>query len=110
MARDRAAHFIHAKDDAGGPFVPVSMNKTLPDGLEPIGDWQIPTPEKGRGNSLVYREALLLRRLLRVVSRSAPATLMVIGELHYQVCTDELCWPQGKLELSVPLTIESQPR
>ena len=34
------AHFIHAKDDAGGPFVPVAVKATLPEGVEPIGDWQ----------------------------------------------------------------------
>ena len=55
--RIASAHFIHAKDDAGGPFVPVVVNTTLPKGVEPVGDWQAPTPEKGRGNSLVYRNS-----------------------------------------------------
>ena len=71
--RIASAHFIHAKDDAGGPFVPVAVNTTLPTGVEPIGDWQVPTPEKGRGNSLVYRNSVVLRRSLKVVSSSAPS-------------------------------------
>jgi Disulphide bond corrector protein DsbC len=108
--RIAGAHFIHAKGDAGGPFVPVAVNTTLPEGVEPIGDWQVPTPEKGHGNSPVYRNSVLLRRSLKIVSSSAPETLTVIGELQYQVCTDELCWPQGKLKLSAPLMIQSQPR
>ena len=67
--RIASAHFIHAKDHADVPFVPVAVNTTLPEGLTPIGDWQFPTPEKGRGSSLVYRDSLLLRRSLKVDSR-----------------------------------------
>ena len=108
--RIASAHFIHAPGEAGGPFVPVAVNVTLPAGVEPVGDWQLPPPEKGRGNSLVYRDSVVLRRSLKVVSSSAPETLTVTGELRYQVCTDELCWPQGKLQLSAPLTIHSPRR
>jgi len=108
--RIASAHFIHAKDDAGGPFVPVAVNTTLPDGVEPIDDWQAPTPEKGRGNAPVYRNSVLLRRSLKVVASPALETLTVIGELQYQVCTDELCWPRGKLGLSAPLMIQPHPR
>jgi hypothetical protein len=108
--RIASAHFVHAKDDAGGPFVPLTVNSALPEEVEPIGDWRVPTPEKGRGNSQVFRSSVVLRRLLKVVSGSAPATLTVTGELEYQVCTDELCWPRGTLKLSAPLVIQSQPR
>ncbi len=104
--RVAGAHFIHAKDDSRSPFVPLTMSTTLPEGVEPVGDWQFPTPEKGRGKSLVYRDSVLLRRSLRVVSSTAPRTVAVIGELQYQVCTDELCWPKGKLKLSAPLMIQ----
>ncbi len=45
--RIASAHFIHAPGEAGGPFIPVSVNATFPAGLEPIGDWQLPPPEKG---------------------------------------------------------------
>jgi hypothetical protein len=107
--RIASAHFIHAKDEAGGPFVPLAVDITVPDGVEPIGDWQFPNPEKGRGNSLAYRNSVLLRRSLRVVSNAAPRTLTLKGELQYLVCTDELCWPLGKLKLSAPLMIQSQP-
>ena len=108
--RIACAHFIHANETAGGPFVPVAVNTTLPAGVEPVGDWQAPTPEKGRGTSTVYRDSVLLRRSLRVVSNSLPETLTVTGELQYQVCTEELCWPKGKLALSAQLVIEPQRR
>jgi len=104
------AHFIHASDDPGGPFVPVAVKMTLPEGVEFAGDWQLPTPEKGRGNSLVYYNLTRLRRSLRVVSNSTSENLTITAELQFQACTDELCWPQGRLELSAPLVIQSQSR
>jgi hypothetical protein len=58
----------------------------------------------------VYRNTALLRRSLRVGSGFEPRTLTVIGELRYQVCTEELCWPPGKLKLSAPLVVQSQRR
>jgi hypothetical protein len=108
--RIASAHFIHAPGEAGGPFIPVAVNAQLPAGVEPVGDWQLPSPEKGRGTALVYRNSVVLRRSLKVVSMSASESLLVTGELRYQVCTDELCWPQGKLQLSAPLTIYSPRR
>jgi arylsulfatase A-like enzyme len=104
--RIAGAHFIHAKDDDKLPFVPLAISVRLPEAVEPVGDWQFPTPEKGRGTTLVYRDSVVLRRSLRVVSSSAPKTLTVMGELQYQVCTDELCWPKGKLRLSASLMIQ----
>ena len=108
--RIASAHFIHAPGEAGGPFIPVSVNATFPAGLEPIGDWQLPPPEKGRGSAVVYRDSVVLRRFVNVVASSGPSALNVTGELRYQVCTDELCWPQGKLQLSAPFTIQSPRR
>ena len=108
--RIAGAHFIHAQDDAGGPYSPVAVTTTLPDGLEPIGNWRFPAPEMHHGNSPVYRNTALLRRSLGVGSGFEPRTLTVIGELRYQVCTEELCWPPGKLKLSAPLVVQSQRR
>jgi DsbC/DsbD-like thiol-disulfide interchange protein len=108
--RIASAHFIHAQDEAGAPFVPLAASASLPQGLEPVGDWQFPTPEKGRGTALVYRDSVLLRRSLRVRPSAAPQTLTVACEVEYQVCTDELCWPKGKLELSAPILIQSHAR
>lgn len=104
--RIASAHVIHAKDDAGGPYFPLDVTATLPEGVEPNGDWRFPTSEKWHGNSPVYRNSVSLRRSLKVVAGPEPRNLMVKGELRYQVCTEELCWPPGKLELSAPLIIE----
>lgn len=104
--RIASAHFIHAKDDARGPFVPVEVKTELPAGVEPAGEWQFPTPETGREQALVYRDSVVLRRSLRVVSCIQPATPKLLALVQYQVCNDEVCWPKGKLELTAALTIQ----
>jgi len=103
--RIAAVHYIHAAKNPGEPWVPLAMNVSLPDGVEFSGDWQLPTPEKGHGDALVYRNSVLLRRALRVGPTSAPRDLRVSGELRYQACNDELCWPTRTMELSAPLLI-----
>ena len=102
------AHYVHAAKNPGEPWVPLAMNVSLPDGVEFSGDWQLPTPEKGHGDALVYRNSVLLRRALRVGPKSAPRDLRVSGKLRYQVCNDELCWPTRTREVSASLSIRDQ--
>ncbi|HEY1785660.1 MAG TPA: hypothetical protein VGG30_08935 [Pirellulales bacterium] len=108
-ARIAPMHYLHAAGDAGEPFTSVAMEIALPKEVEPIGDWQLPTPEIGKGNAPVYRDAILLRRWLKILSGTPPQTLQIAGELRYQACTEELCWPPRKIALSVPLVIRSKP-
>jgi hypothetical protein len=106
--RIATAHYIHAAKNSDEPWVPLAMNVSLPDGVEFLGDWQMPTPEKGHGDALVYRNSVLLRRALRIGPKSAPRDLRVSGKLRYQACNDELCWPTRTMELSAPLFIREQ--
>jgi len=108
--RIASAHIVHANDDAGGPYFPLGVTITLPEAVEPEGDWRFPAPETWHGNSPVYRNSVLLRRSLKVVSRPEPKELVVKTELRYQVCTEELCWPPARLDLSAPIIIHSEPR
>jgi hypothetical protein len=93
------AHYLHAEADHGGTFTPLKIEATLPPGVEFIGDWVFPEPQKERGIA-IYRMNVLLKRKLKVIS----ATAKVTGILRYQACNDELCWPPGKLELSAQLS------
>jgi hypothetical protein len=104
--RIASGHYVHGAGDEDSPFVPLAMQITLPEGIEAVGDWKLPAPEKGRGNSFVYRDAALLRRPLKVLSNCLPQILALTGELSYQVCNDELCWPTGTMELSTSLVIQ----
>ncbi len=99
------AHYVHAVNNPGEPWVPLAMNVSLPDGVEFAEDWQLPTPEKGHGDALVYRNSVMLRRALRVGAKSAARDVRVSGKLRYQACNDELCWPTRTMVLSAPLSI-----
>ncbi|HEX2475463.1 MAG TPA: protein-disulfide reductase DsbD domain-containing protein [Lacipirellulaceae bacterium] len=104
QVRIAGAHYLHAGSHA--TFTPVSMDIELPEVLEAKTDWRLPTPEKGRGGELVYRDSIILQRSLRILSDASPEEMIVRGELRYQACNDELCWPPGTLDLSASLKIE----
>jgi hypothetical protein len=109
-ARIASRHFLHAPDDEDKTFIPVSMELDLPDGLEEVGDWQYPAGKIEHG-SRVYRDSLILRRTLNGDGRKKLDKLR--GRLRYQACTDELCWPPQKIELSATVptpTIERSPK
>jgi hypothetical protein len=103
--RIATAHYVHAANKPGAPWVPLAMTVSLPDGVEFSGDWHLPTPDKGHGDAPVYRNSVLLRRALRVGAKSAPRDVRVSGKLRYQACNDELCWPTRTMELFAPLSI-----
>jgi hypothetical protein len=102
------AHYVHAPGDEGSKFAPLSMELTLPDGVTTVGDWIFPPPQAGRGGSPEYRDSVLLKRSLRIGAIS-PRTLTIGGVLRFQACTEELCWPAGKMELFAPLVIGPKP-
>lgn len=104
--RIAGAHYLHAEADHDGTFRPLEIEATLPTGVEFIGNWIFPAPETGRGGVPIYRNSVLLRRMLKITS--APPTPDVTGVLRYQACNDELCWPPGKLELSVSLPTQAE--
>lgn len=104
------AHYLHAPVDSDDHFLAVAMEDMLPEGVEAAGAWKLPPPEVGTGTSLVYRDSLIVRRQLRVSPRVAPQTLLLSGGFHYQACTDDLCWPPGMVEVSVPLVIQAKGR
>jgi hypothetical protein len=106
--RIAGAHYLHAAKNPGEPWVPLAVNASLPDGVEFLGDWQLPPPEKGHGDALVYRNSILLRRTLRVRLKTPPRVFRVSGEFRYQVCNDEVCWPPRTIELFAPLSNRDQ--
>jgi hypothetical protein len=101
-ARIASRHFLHAPDDAEKTFIPVSIELDLPDGVEALGEWQFPAGKMEHG-SRVYRDSVVLRRTLKVDSRKKEQLEKLSARLRYQACTDELCWPPQKIELSANL-------
>jgi hypothetical protein len=104
------AHYVHAASGPGDRFTPLGIDVALPAGVEASKGWVFPAPQNGRTGAPEYRDAVLLKRTVTVLPTVAPQTLVFRGELRYQACTDELCWPAGRLKLSAPLVIRTGPR
>jgi hypothetical protein len=101
------AHYLHAEADHGGNFIPLGIETSSPPGVEFVGDWSFPAPERGSGGVPVYRNSVLLKRTLKFTTPSS-LSRDVTCVLRYQACNDELCWPPGKLELSALLPIQAE--
>jgi DsbC/DsbD-like thiol-disulfide interchange protein len=108
--RVAGAHYLHAARGPGDKFIPLGIDVTLPAGVEATKEWEFPVPTTGRAGAPEYRDSILLKRSLNVSSSLPPQTMVFNGELRYQACTDELCWPAGRMKLSAPLLILTKPR
>ena len=100
-------HYIYASNAAGKPFTPTTLNVTLPAGVEVLGDWTGPEPTRKRNGDFIYTDSVSFHRPLRVRANVPAGALSMKGELHYQACTEELCWPPHTLQLSAPVRVHS---
>jgi len=103
-------HHLYASNMVGQPFVPATLDVRLPHGVEALGDWIGSVPTRGRNGGFVYTDSALFRRLLKVHSNVPAGMLSIRGELHYQACTEELCWPPRVIQLSSSLRVYSSKR
>ena len=101
------AHHVYASNIVGKPFIPLSLNVTLPDGIEALNDWIAPAPSRTKTGELVYTDSVSFRRSLRVGSNVPAGPLLIKGDLRYQACTEELCWPPRTIDLSSSINISS---
>ncbi|GEM_PF-3066472 len=102
------AYYIYVSNAVGKPFTPVSLTVMLPDGIEFSGGWLASAPERTKTGELVYTDSVTFRRPLRTGSNAPVGRLFIRGEVHYQACTEELCWPPQTITLSSPLNVRSQ--
>lgn len=103
-----AAYHLYATNSVGKPFVPITLNLTLPNGVEAVSDWTAPPPTRTRSGDLIYTDSVQFRRSLRVGSNVSTGLLSIGGELRYQACTEELCWPPRALKLSTTVGVSSK--
>jgi len=104
------AHFLHSSGDEDSIFSPVEMRVQFPMELQTKGNWQRPQPGPDSRGQHVFRDAVMLRCPVKVASDAPNSELTVKGQLSFQVCTDELCWPRRLIEVSAPFTIQSRRR
>ena len=101
-----SAHHIYASNVLGKPFVPATLDVTLPRGVEAVGKWIGPEPTRRRNGDLVYTDSALFRRPLKVHANAPAGPLSIKGELSYQTCTEELCWPPRTIQLSSSIRVQ----
>jgi hypothetical protein len=107
-ARIIGGSHIYPLNQAEKPFVPTTLQLTLPNGVEVAGDWQASEPSRAKGGEKVYTGSVVFRRQLKIGSAAAMGRLSLKGELQYQVCTAEVCWPPKTISLSTAITLEQE--
>src|SRR5262249_15010744 len=104
------AYYVHAPEDQDGPFTGLSVELALPPGISATGEWKFPTAAKGRGGRPIYLDHIVLKRSLRIQPDATPSSYTIAGELSYQACNTELCWPVRKLPLTAVIVVQPSPR
>lgn len=100
-----AAHHIYASNLVDKPFIPATVDLALPRGVETLGDWSGPEPTRARNGAFIYVDSVVLRRPLRIRANVPSGVLSIKGELHYQACTEELCWPPRTIKLVASIQV-----
>ena len=106
--RIAAGHHIYSSNTLGGPFTPTTLDLILPADLEPVGKWGAPRPTTTKTGERIYSDSILFRRSLKVRLNTPPGPLSIKGELRYQACNEELCWPPGKIGVSTSVAVVSK--
>jgi hypothetical protein len=104
-ARIAGGHHIYGTNVVGKAFTPTRVDLALPAGIEPAGDWEAPPTSRAADGEFIYTDSVVFRRNVRARPDLAPGKVRLEGELHYQACTDELCWPPKTVHLSATLTV-----
>jgi DsbC/DsbD-like thiol-disulfide interchange protein len=99
-------HHINPLNEAEKPFIPTTLKLTLPEGIESVGDWTAPEPGKARSGAKIYTDSVLFRRRLKILENAKQGTLSLKGELEYQACTSELCWPPKTISLLTTIVVK----
>jgi hypothetical protein len=101
-------HHIYAAVPKSKAFTGTSISLRLPPGVEAISDWSEPAAVRAQDGELVYTNSILYGRSFKL-SPTAVGPVWLKGEVHYQACNDQLCWPPKTLTFSAPLSIRQPP-
>lgn len=108
--RIAGGHHIYGTNASPAPFSPTTLTLILPEDLQPAGDWIAPRPTVTKTGAGIYTDSVLFRRPLKVRSNAPLGELSIKGDILCQACTDELCWPAGKIALSASVAVVPKPK
>jgi DsbC/DsbD-like thiol-disulfide interchange protein len=75
-------------------YLPTTLDLTLPEGIEPDGEWQLPPPKRASGPNRfgpIYENEVTLRRKIKVAANQSPASLTLPCAITFQTCNEQLC-------------------
>jgi DsbC/DsbD-like thiol-disulfide interchange protein len=101
LVRTAPGWHIYAAEGSAGAALPTTLKITLPETVQPVGDWTYPDAVPGPdGTGRVYQGKLTFRRQLRVSPPAVPGPFKVTCELRYQACDPFSCRPPATLALA----------
>jgi hypothetical protein len=108
MVRARLAHGWHVYTNvpADQPFIEARANLDLPDGLEPIGDWQSTKgrPDRVKPALQVADGELVMTRRVQVAGDIDAGSHAITCRFGFQACNERICLPPA--EASIELVID----
>ena len=103
--RIAGGYHIYAATPTNAPFIPASLELTLPPGIRTDGDWVRPKATLARDGAMIYADSVWFRRSLRVQPDALIGKFAINTKLKYQACNDELCFPPATIGLETALTV-----
>ncbi len=100
-------HHIYATTGVREPFVPTKLEFLFPEGVEPLGAYDLPTPARTRNGDAIYTDNLIVRQPCHVRPNISTGTVSIQCEVRYQACADELCWPPRSIQLVSKINLKA---
>ena len=96
---------IYAVDKPTGVNVATKLELVLPNGIEQVGDWDIPPAHSIGDNTFAYESDVVFRTQVRATSSLSPGQLSIDCKVGHQACNDSMCRPPSSTTVSIPVTI-----
>ena len=88
--------------------MPTRLELSLPDGLEPVGEWQNPEPDvrpSELGPEYILHDDVVFRHTLRVADAAPAGSLEAACVVAYQACDRSRCLLPAKIAAAAACTI-----
>ena len=100
-------YHIYGKTAACSPFTSTTLKLKLPKGIEAEDDWIKPAGAHAKDGAIIYTNAVLFRRKLKVLPDAPAERLPLSAELQYQACNEESCFPPQSVTMEATLNVDS---
>lgn len=97
-------HILEAKPKATA----TQLELLLPDGIQAIGKWLAPEPDRSSSpdGHEVYADKAVFTRVIKITENATMGKNVIRCEIRYQACNERQCMKPTVFELGVPLHID----